>query len=178
MTTSNIDVKNMHIAAIQAIIDDSEAFERVLNDEKLCDEIYERPYLVELWENAVTVYDDAKFIETEQEESETKTDGFLAAFTSQPKTENFGQRMAKARKAKKPAKRKTKKAEPVSYEYRVKHYKSGTAGNIVRGKEKRPSANTVAFERLNDKGEVVERVMMGTTQAKVVADAVRAADNK
>jgi hypothetical protein len=118
MTQVNIDEQNLHIAVLQAIIDDSEAFERLTKDEQSVSDIYERPYLVEMFENAVTAYDNAKFIETEQEEfeakSETTDDGFLAAFAPVNREPNFGQKMAQLRKQKgrsKSAKTEVRKAE-------------------------------------------------------------------
>lgn len=184
MTQVHQDTQALHIAALSKIIANDEAFGRLIADNDKIDEIYaSKPYLVGMLEDALTKRDEQRFHEEEQEED------FLSGFVPQdddsdddsddePERGNFGLRMAKLRKDRaegkaeaKPTKTRKPKAEK-TYTHRVKNYKSGTVGNIVRGKEKRPSVHTTAFERLSDSGEVIDRVMLGTTQAEVVRAAV------
>lgn len=74
----------------------------------------------------------------------------------------------------KPTKSPSKKAKPpkpvVAYTYRVAKYAASTVGAVTRGKERGPSAKTIAIERINAQtNEVVDRFLLGVQQATMLA---------
>jgi len=176
MTVSNA-TKNRHIAALQNVIDNPKLWALLMDDETKQERILDTPYLVEMFEDAVLAHDDAEYEnrlqEEESERGDDLFDGLDDAVDDEPERGNFGMRMAALRKAKtqgkgKPAKKTAKKAEPRVFEFRAKHYKAHSVCKIVRGKEKGTSANTTAFERVCPDGEVIDRVIIGSTQAEII----------
>jgi hypothetical protein len=176
MTVSNA-TKNRHIAALQNVIDNPKLWALLMDDDAKQERILDTPYLVEMFEDAVLAHDDAEYEnrlqEEESERGDDLFDGLDDAVDDEPERGNFGMRMAALRKAKtqgkgKPAKKTAKKAEPRVFEFRAKHYKAHSVCKIVRGKEKGTSANTTAFERVCPDGEVIDRVIIGSTQAEII----------
>lgn len=171
------------LQALQTILADDTRRASLLANEELCNSILLNPELAATLEQAI--------IDDDVEQSENATDdasGILAGLAGiQPavdatdatdakaakaaKAAAFKARMAagKARKAKAAAKPKQQPESPTVFSYRVTHHKSGSVGAVVRGKHKNPSSNTTAVERVDDAGNVVDRFMLGTTQAAIIS---------
>ncbi len=185
------------VAALRRVINHPAAWAKLMADEERQQAILDMPHCATILEDAIIDADNARY-EKEEEEArsaaaheeylqELSADCFADldpavtgedAEDDEPKRGNFGMRMAALRKAKtqakgkmpagKPAKKTTKKAEPRVFEFRAKHYKAHSVCKIVRGKEKGTSANTTAFERVCPDGEVIDRVIIGSTQAEII----------
>jgi hypothetical protein len=104
----------------------------------------------------------------------------------EPAAETFGERMARLKREKKQrqasAKPATKPAPsaaaapaaaPKTFSYRATRHKPKTAGNVVSGKAKSPTVHEIGIEQIDDNGTVINRIMLGRVQARLIVEIAR-----
>ena len=167
------------VAALRRVINHPDAWAKLMDDEDRQQAILDMPHCTDILEDAIIAHDNERFMGEEEiyvnESEDADCFADLDPGEEEPARGNFGMRMAKIRKAKRKATPKTtkkrkatpKKKSPV-FTYRVKTYKTKTVGNVCDGvPRKAKSLHTIAYEELAD-GKVWNRVMVGTTQDRVI----------
>ena len=160
MTTTTTTAPATLIDTLSAKLADPATRDAILDNETLAAKLHANPATAPLIEAAVLARD----AEQQQAAPAGSDDDLLAALETPAPAATKTKRKAKAKPAP------DKPAAPTEFVYRVTRHKSGTAGNIARGKAKRPSVHTIAVERVTPDGSVYDRLMLGSTQAAMIGN--------